>query len=65
MTRSTEMTCLTVVWLLASGIGLLNAEPSPSMLGFNAAKAITEQSLEQRYDEQLDTKDLRDWMQRM
>jgi N-acetylated-alpha-linked acidic dipeptidase len=59
------MTCLTVVWLLASGIGLLNAEPSPSMLGFNAAKAITEQSLEQRYDEQLDTKDLRDWMQRM
>ncbi len=33
------------------------------MLGFNAANATTEQSLEQRFDGELNPKDLRAWLQ--
>jgi N-acetylated-alpha-linked acidic dipeptidase len=57
------MAWMIAVWLLASRTGLANAELSPSMLGFNAADATTEHSLEQRFDGELDPKDLRAWLQ--
>jgi N-acetylated-alpha-linked acidic dipeptidase len=64
MTRSTT-TALGALCLLASLSDLVNAAAAPSMLGFSAANSITEQSLEQRFDEQLDPRELRAWLQQM
>ena len=65
MNRTTVVTSMTAFWLLTSGADLVNAEASPPMLGFNDTDSATEQSLEQRFDGQLDPKDLRAWLKLM
>jgi N-acetylated-alpha-linked acidic dipeptidase len=65
MTRSATTISASALCLLASLSNLSNAAAAPSMLGFNAANSLTEQSLEQRFDEQLDPKELRGWLQLM
>ena len=65
MTRSTASALVTAFWLLTGSARLVDAQASSSILGFNAANSTAEESLERRFDGQLDPKELRDWLQRM
>jgi N-acetylated-alpha-linked acidic dipeptidase len=65
MTLLTLATSVIAFLLLAGRAGAVTEEPSPAMLGFSAANAAKEFSLEQRFDAQLDSKELRSWLQLM
>jgi N-acetylated-alpha-linked acidic dipeptidase len=65
MTRLTAVVLATAFWLLTGSARLVAAQASSSMLGFNAANSTAEESLERRFDGQLDPKELRAWLQRM
>ncbi|HEX6612965.1 MAG TPA: transferrin receptor-like dimerization domain-containing protein [Rhodanobacteraceae bacterium] len=50
---------------LAAGAGTPGDKAHDAMLGFTAGGAAQEQSLEQRFDAQLNPADLREWLQQM
>jgi N-acetylated-alpha-linked acidic dipeptidase len=51
--------------LALASISIGGETPAPAMLGFSAAHAADERSLEQRFDDSLNAADQGDWMQRM
>ncbi|MFZ0870500.1 MAG: transferrin receptor-like dimerization domain-containing protein [Rhodanobacter sp.] len=69
MTRLKVRPVLALACLLATGGSAAaagdGAHDTGGMLGFSPASAAAQQSLEQRFDAQLDPADLRDWLKQM
>ena len=56
---------LLLVATLCPAAAIIAAEGGPQMIGFEAASARAEAALESRFDQQLDAREMRGWLERM